>query len=148
MFIFLGGELGFRYRKSKSFGPVRITASKRGVSASFGAGPFRVTKSTTGRTTSTVRVPGTGASYVTTRSGRRSTQRPATLGSQPARPQVARQTIGDETWRKLLAADGTAPASEFQRNFVRAAVARGTGKRPSLMHLTLGQSARVLEYVG
>src|SRR5690349_20024965 len=36
---FEGCELGFRYRKSKSFGPVRITASKRGVSASIGAGP-------------------------------------------------------------------------------------------------------------
>ncbi|WP_437774014.1 HIRAN domain-containing protein [Arthrobacter sp. KNU40] len=58
------------------------------------------------------------------------------------------QIISDEAWRELLAADETAPASKFQRNFVRAAVARATGKRPSLMHLTLGQAAKVLEYVG
>lgn len=140
--------MGFRLRKSKSFGPVRVTASKRGVSASIGAGPFRVTKSTTGRTTSTVRVPGTGVSYVTTSSGRRSTRRPAGRAAQSSRPQVAHQVISDETWRELLDADETAPASKFQRDFVRAAVARATGKRPSLLHLTLGQAARVLEYVG
>lgn len=143
-----GCELGFRYRKSKSFGPVRITASKRGVSASVGAGPFRVTKSTTGRTTSTVRIPGTGVSHVTTSSNRHSTQKPGVQASQPTRPQVAHKIISDETWRELLAADETATASKFQRNFVRAAVARATGKRPSLMHLTLGQAAKVLERVG
>jgi hypothetical protein len=145
---FGGCELGFRYRKSKSFGPVRITASKRGVSASLGAGPFRVTKSTTGRTTSTVRIPGAGVSYVTSSSKRRSTRRPAARASQPDRRQVGHQIIRDETWRELLAADETASASKFQRNFVRAAVARATGRRPSLMHLTLGQAARVLECVG
>ncbi|MCX2749229.1 DUF4236 domain-containing protein [Arthrobacter sp. MI7-26] len=146
--LFWGCELGFRYRKSKSFGPVRITASKRGVSASVGAGPFRVTKSTTGRTTSTVRIPGTGVSYVTTGSNRRPARNPVARASQRARRQVVHQIISDEAWRGLLAADETAVASKFQRDFVRAAVARATGKRPSLMHLTLGQAARVLECVG
>lgn len=145
---FEGCELGFRYRKSKSFGPVRITASKRGVSASIGAGPFRITKSTSGRTTSTVRIPGTGLSHVTTSSGRRSTRKPAVQAHQTRRPQVARHVISDETWRQLLAPDDTAAASKFQRDFVRAAVSRATGTRPSLMHLTLGQAARVLEWVG
>lgn len=56
--------------------------------------------------------------------------------------------IDDETWRQLLAPDGAAAASKFQRNFVRAAVARVTGTRPSLMHLTLGQAASVLDYIG
>ncbi|WP_368665769.1 DUF4236 domain-containing protein [Pseudarthrobacter sp. AG30] len=32
--------MGFRYHKSKSFGPVRITASKRGLSASVGGRPL------------------------------------------------------------------------------------------------------------
>ncbi|UKA64518.1 DUF4236 domain-containing protein [Arthrobacter sp. FW306-04-A] len=140
--------MGFRYRKSKSFGPVRITASKRGVSTSFGAGPFRVTKSATGRTTSTVRIPGTGVSYVTSSSNRRSTRKAAARAPQPARRKVVHQIISDGTWRELLTADETAPASKFQRDFVRAAVARATGKRPSLMHLTLGQATRVLEHVG
>jgi hypothetical protein len=85
---------------------------------------------------------------VTTSSGRRSTHSPAARASQPTRPQVAHQIISDETWRDLLAADETAAASKFQRNFVRAAVAHATGKRPSLGHLTLGQAARVLEFVG
>lgn len=145
---FWGVRVGVRYRKSKSFGPVRITASKRGVSASVGVGPFRVTKSTTGRTTSTVRIPGTGVSHVTTSSNRRATRKPGAQVSQPTHPQVSRQIIGDDTWRELLATDEMAAASKFQRNFVRAAVARATGKRPSLMHLTLGQAARVLELVG
>ena len=146
--LFWGCELGFRYRKSKSFGPVRITASKRGVSASLGAGPFRVTKSTSGRTTSTARIPGTGVSYVTSSSKRRPKPNPAVRASQPNRREVVRQIISDEDWRDILVADGTVPASKFQRDFVRAAVARATGKRPSLMHLTLGQAARVLERVG
>lgn len=152
-----GCALGFRFRKSKSFGPVRITASKRGVSASIGAGPFRVTKSSTGRTTSTVRIPGTGVSYVATSSSRGSTRAAAGRGAakgasarvpRQSRSQPVRMVISDETWRGLLSPDGTAAASKFQRNFVRAAVARATGQRPSLMHLTLGQAQRILECVG
>lgn len=41
--------MGFSFRKSKSFGPFRITASRRGLSASAGAGGARVNRSTTGR---------------------------------------------------------------------------------------------------
>lgn len=118
------------------------------MSASLGAGPFRVTKSTTGRTTSTARIPGTGVSYVTSSSNRRAKRNPAVRASQPNHREVVRRIIIDEDWRDILVADGTVPASKFQRDFVRAAVARATGKRPSLMHLTLGQAARVLERVG
>ncbi|WP_370874003.1 DUF4236 domain-containing protein [Arthrobacter bambusae] len=121
-------RVGFRYRKSKSFGPVRIAASKRGVSASVGAGPFQVTRSTTGRTTSPVRIRGTGVSYVTSSSNRRPALNSAVRASQRDRRQVVHQIISDETWRELLAADGIAPASKFQRDFVRAAVARATVK--------------------
>lgn len=127
---------------------MRITASKRGVSASVGAGPFRVTKSATGRTTSTVRIPKTGISYVTSSSNRRPVVKPGARGSSPAGGSAGRVLIDDETWRQLLAPDSTAAASKFQRNFVRAAVARVTGTRPSLMHLTLGQAANVLNYIG
>lgn len=95
-----------------------------------------------------MRIPGTGVSYVTSSSNRRSTPNPTVRASQSTRRQVGHQVISDETWRGLLAADGTVPASKFQRDFVRAAVARATGKRPSLMHLTLGQAARVLDCVG
>lgn len=95
-----------------------------------------------------MRIPKTGISYTTSTFTRRSAQRPAGRGSGLARAQVGRQIISDETWRQLLAPDGTATASKFQRNFVRAAVARAAGTRPSLMHLTVGQPAKVLNYVG
>ncbi|WP_091420756.1 DUF4236 domain-containing protein [Arthrobacter sp. OV608] len=105
--------LGFRYRKSKSFGPVRITASKRGLSASVGAGPFRVTRTATGRTTSTVRVPGTGVSYVSSGSSGRPSRRSAALISAPTAGPVARQVITNETWRELLTPDNTVVVSKF-----------------------------------
>lgn len=58
------------FRKSKKVGPLRVTASKRGLSVSGGAGGLRATQSTTGRRTSTVRIPGTGISWRRSRSRR------------------------------------------------------------------------------
>ncbi len=58
------------FRKSKKVGPLRVTASKRGLSVSGGAGGLRATRSTTGRRTSTVRIPGTGISWRRSRTGR------------------------------------------------------------------------------
>ncbi len=81
-------------------------------------------------------------------SSRRSKQSSAGRSSRSNNVPSVRPVITNETWRVLLATDGTAPASKFQRDFVRASVARVTGKRPSLLHLTLGQAARVLEHVG
>jgi len=49
-----------QYRKSKKIGPVRFTASTRGISTSVGSGPFRITRRADGRYQQTVRVPGTG----------------------------------------------------------------------------------------
>ena len=49
-----------QYRKSKKVGPLRFTASKRGISTSVGYGPFRVTRRTDGRYQRTARLPGTG----------------------------------------------------------------------------------------
>ena len=63
--------MGWRIRKSKKFGPFRITASKSGVSWSWGFGPFRRTINSRGRTTNTVRIPGTGISHSTSSSGGR-----------------------------------------------------------------------------
>jgi hypothetical protein len=51
-----------QFRKSKSFGPVRLTFSNRGVSTSVGAGPLRVSRGADGTWRRTVRVPGTGVS--------------------------------------------------------------------------------------
>jgi hypothetical protein len=48
------------YRKSKRVGPLRFTASNRGISTSVGYGTFRVTRRADGRHQRTARVPGTG----------------------------------------------------------------------------------------
>ena len=53
----------FGFRKSVKLGPVRLTASRRGLAGSLGAGPVRLSKSTRGRRTSTGRVPGSGLSW-------------------------------------------------------------------------------------
>lgn len=49
-----------QFRKSKKFGPVRLTASNRGLGVSVGAGPLRVSRGADGKVRRTVRVPGTG----------------------------------------------------------------------------------------
>lgn len=51
-----------QFRRSKSFGPVRLTFSNRGLSTSIGAGPLRVSRGVDGTWRRTVRVPGTGIS--------------------------------------------------------------------------------------
>jgi len=44
------------FRRSKSFGPFRLTLSKRGLGASLGAGPIRVGRGASGRRTTSVRL--------------------------------------------------------------------------------------------
>ena len=56
--------MGFRFRKSKSFGPFRVNVSKSGVGWSFGNKWFRYTKKAGGGTRTTSTIPGTGISYV------------------------------------------------------------------------------------
>ena len=67
--------MGFRFRKSVNLGPLRFTASKSGISTSFGGKGARVTKLANGRTRSTLSVPGTGISYVSETSGKRKTSK-------------------------------------------------------------------------
>ena len=57
--------MGFRFRKSASFGPLRINFSKSGVGYSVGGKGFRVTKKAGGGVRTTASIPGTGISYVT-----------------------------------------------------------------------------------
>lgn len=49
-----------QYRRRKKVGPFRFTFSQRGISTSFGAGPFRISKGADGKVRRTVRIPGTG----------------------------------------------------------------------------------------
>lgn len=55
--------MGFRFRKSKNFGPFRINFSKSGVGYSIGGKWFRVTKKARGGYRTTASLPGTGISY-------------------------------------------------------------------------------------
>lgn len=73
-----------------------------------------------GRTTTTVRIPKIGVAYSTSGSTRRATRNAAVRRPDPSRGRIDRRIVSDETWRQLLAPDGTAAASKFQRNFVRA----------------------------
>lgn len=69
--------MGTRFRKSKSFGGVRVTASKSGIGFSTGVKGFRVTKKAGGGYRTTASIPGTGISYVKDYSAG---NRPATSG--------------------------------------------------------------------
>lgn len=55
--------MGFRFRKSFKFGPVRYTVSKSGISSSIGGKSFRITKTAKGKVRMTSSIPGTGISY-------------------------------------------------------------------------------------
>jgi hypothetical protein len=56
--------MGFRFLKSKSFGPLKVNLSKRGLGWSIGGKGFRHTKKADGKTQNTYSIPGTGISYV------------------------------------------------------------------------------------
>lgn len=58
--------MGFRFRKSFGFGPFRTTISKSGISTSVGVKGVRITKRADGKTQTTVSIPGTGISHVST----------------------------------------------------------------------------------
>lgn len=49
-----------QFRRSRKIGPFRLTLSNRGLSTSLGAGPLRFSRSSGGRLSRTIRIPGTG----------------------------------------------------------------------------------------
>ena len=85
--------MGFRYRKSVKIGPVRLTASKSGISTSVGVKGLRVTKTANGRVRTTTSIPGTGISYVKESSSKRQTRRPASRSASPVKS-VKRHSTG------------------------------------------------------
>lgn len=58
--------MGWRFRKSVSRGPLRVTLGRRGAGASIGVGPLRISLGSDGKVRRTVRVPGTGISNTET----------------------------------------------------------------------------------
>lgn len=55
--------MGLYFRRSKKAGPLNFTVSKSGFGASIGAGPVRITHSTSGRKSVNVRGPLKGIGY-------------------------------------------------------------------------------------
>lgn len=55
--------MGFKFRKSKNFGPIRINFSKSGIGYSIGNKFFRSTKTANGKRINTLTIPGTGISF-------------------------------------------------------------------------------------
>ena len=56
--------MGLRFRRTKSFGPLRLSLGKRGVGASIGVRGARVSRSATGRRSATLSLIGTGLSWI------------------------------------------------------------------------------------
>ncbi|KHL00228.1 DUF4236 domain-containing protein [Sinomonas humi] len=142
--------MGYRFRASKSFGPIRVTASRSGIGVSAGAGPLRVGRRADGRVTTTFRIPGSGISYTSLSS---TAAIPPALAPLSSLPEDATheevQTAENETWRSILRPDGTPQARALQRNYVRAAVNRAAKRyRPSLKHLTVGHAEQILALLG
>jgi hypothetical protein len=52
--------MAWRFRKTKTFGPLRLVLSKRGVGASIGFVPLRYSLGADGKVRRTRRIPGTG----------------------------------------------------------------------------------------
>ena len=56
--------MGFTFRKSIKLGKhIRLNVGKNGVGVSVGGKVLRLNRSATGKTSATVRIPGTGISY-------------------------------------------------------------------------------------
>lgn len=79
--------MGMRFRKSKKIAPgVRVNLNAKSASISIGPKGFKKTFSTSGRTTTTVGIPGTGLSYSTSKKMGAST---AAVSADPIVPEVA-----------------------------------------------------------
>ena len=79
--------MGMRFRKSKKIAPgVRVNLNVKSASISIGPKGFKKTFSTSGRTTTTVGIPGTGLSYSTSKKMGAPT---AAASADPIVPEVA-----------------------------------------------------------
>ncbi len=74
--------MGFRFRKSFKVAPgVKLNLGKKSAGVSFGGKGFRTSVSSSGRKTTSVGVPGTGLSYVSTSGGSSSSKSKSSKGS-------------------------------------------------------------------
>mgnify|MGYP003303846707 CR=1 FL=1 len=69
--------MGMRFRKSVKIAPgVRVNFGKKGVGVSMGTKGARVSVNTSGRRTTSVGIPGTGLSYVSSSGGSKKKSKP------------------------------------------------------------------------
>lgn len=96
--------MGFVARKSFKVMPgVRMTVSKSGLSASAGVPGARVTKSTSGRTTRSLGVPGTGVYHTKSTSSGQSKSRSRPAAASPVAAQkAAKPVFTAPKWEKEL----------------------------------------------
>jgi Protein of unknown function (DUF4236)/Short C-terminal domain len=81
--------MGIKYRKSFKVGPLRVTASKSGISYSAGVKGARITKRADGRTQTTLSAPHTGLTYTSTSGTKR---QPASHQAATRKQAVAKST--------------------------------------------------------
>ncbi|MEY9908961.1 hypothetical protein ABIA35_005195 [Catenulispora sp. MAP12-49] len=109
--------MGSRYRKTFKAGPIRVTASKSGISYSAGVKGARVTKRADGRVQTTLSAPGTGLSYTKssggTKKARPSSAKPSKATAPPksraVKPRVPTRSEIERAWLasgELLPAHG------------------------------------------
>ena len=85
--------MGFRFRKSIGKGPFRMTFSKSGVSTSFGGPGARVTKRADGKTQTTLSAPGTGISHTSTSSSKKKTANTQTEAGNSVNATISPKTL-------------------------------------------------------
>ena len=111
--------MGFQFRKSKSFGPFRITVSKSGISTSVGIKGLRVTKTADGRVKTTASIPGTGIRY-TKDITQRNDSSPQRYASSPVREEIAQTPPPEATLEnaaEFVRRSGLATVADLQREF-------------------------------
>lgn len=152
-----------QFRKSKTFGGVRLTASKRGLGVSVGKGPLRVSRGADGKVRRTIRAPGTGIFDTKVIGGKKKnvpapaqSARPHPVAGAP-RPDgtgpvpVARTQqvpkFPPATWARLIEKDGTARALTTQRWFVEASLRKQEAGQVRLTGLTIGQAERIMRHL-
>lgn len=80
--------MGFRFRKSTNFGPLRLNFSKSGIGWSVGVPGFRYAKKANGGTRVTASVPGTGISHVREAGKKKHEEQHGQVNKKPTSPGV------------------------------------------------------------
>lgn len=95
--------MAMRFRKSFGKGPFRVTVSKSGVSTSVGGKGFRVTKKAGGGVRTTTSIPGTGISYTQDYGKKRSTKTAVSVPPTRTAPaEIAKEVKPKNTLTELL----------------------------------------------